>query len=240
VLNLIVSTAMLFLTSESKIEVAKCLTCQGYCDESTAILNTVYGKHNTIRDFFLLCNAFQSNDRKAAMKYLRLIDNSFNPLKEDRYFALTEAMRFDLLRWEDEEIDDIARDMRHSADRLQNAKSGKKTQFIQSEIIRKLDKKIKEKEDALAAAIAAAEAAKRNGPAGGGVTPLPDSIPGDDRGPGHVDEKKLKDYQQNWAKMPPADRARAIQELTRDLPPRYRKVIEEYFKSLNKTEPEKP
>ena len=34
--------------------------------------------------------------------------------------------------------------------------------------------------------------------------------------------------------MPEHERARAIQELTRDLPPRYRLVIEDYFKSLNK------
>jgi len=53
-------------------------------------------------------------------------------------------------------------------------------------------------------------------------------------GPGNVLEQKLKNYQQNWGKMPESDRAKAIQELTRDLPPRYRSVIEDYFKSLNK------
>jgi hypothetical protein len=53
-------------------------------------------------------------------------------------------------------------------------------------------------------------------------------------GPGNVLEQKLKNYQQNWGKMPESERAKAIQELTRDLPPRYRSVIEDYFKSLNK------
>jgi hypothetical protein len=54
-------------------------------------------------------------------------------------------------------------------------------------------------------------------------------------GPGNALEQKLKDYQERWVKMPEHERARAIQELTRDLPPRYRSVIEDYFKSLNKT-----
>ena len=34
--------------------------------------------------------------------------------------------------------------------------------------------------------------------------------------------------------MPDKDRAKAIMEITKDLPPKYRVVIEEYFKALSR------
>ena len=41
-----------------------------------------------------------------------------------------------------------------------------------------------------------------------------------------------------WGKLPEAERAKAMQEITQDLPPRYREVIENYLKSLSRTEQE--
>jgi hypothetical protein len=70
-----------------------------------------------------------------------------------------------------------------------------------------------------------------------GPKPMQDSNIANNGGPGNVNEQKLKQYQENWGKMSEGDRARAIQELTRDLPPRYKQVIEDYFRSLNKATP---
>ena len=53
-------------------------------------------------------------------------------------------------------------------------------------------------------------------------------------GPGVVDPKKLQHLAQNWGKLPEKERAKAMMELTRDMPPRYREVIERYFKDLAK------
>ena len=44
--------------------------------------------------------------------------------------------------------------------------------------------------------------------------------------------KKLKELAEVWGKLPEKDRAKAMAELTRDMPPRYREVIEKYFKKL--------
>jgi hypothetical protein len=41
---------------------------------------------------------------------------------------------------------------------------------------------------------------------------------------------------EQWGKLPEKDRAKALQELTRDMPPRYREVIEKYFKELSKSD----
>jgi len=62
--------------------------------------------------------------------------------------------------------------------------------------------------------------------------PYDDSIAGTGRGPGQVDPKKLKEYAEQWGKLPEKERAQAMLELTRDMPPRYREVIENYFKKL--------
>jgi hypothetical protein len=66
---------------------------------------------------------------------------------------------------------------------------------------------------------------------------MQDSNLGGGSGQGNVDEKKLRAYTENWGKMNDRDRAAALVELTRDLPPRYKVVIEEYFKSLSRSTP---
>ena len=51
-------------------------------------------------------------------------------------------------------------------------------------------------------------------------------------GPGRVDPKKLENLAQNWGKLPEKERAQAMQDLTRDMPAKYREVVENYFKKL--------
>jgi hypothetical protein len=43
-----------------------------------------------------------------------------------------------------------------------------------------------------------------------------------------------------WGKLPEKQRAEAMQELTRDMPPKYREVIENYFRKLAASESSKP
>jgi hypothetical protein len=63
---------------------------------------------------------------------------------------------------------------------------------------------------------------------------MPDSGIANNSGPGNVDAKRLKEMAEVWGKLPEKERAKAMLELTRDMPPRYRQVIEDYFKNLNK------
>lgn len=53
-------------------------------------------------------------------------------------------------------------------------------------------------------------------------------------GEGKIDEKRLKGYAEIWGKLPERERAKAMAELTRDMPPQYKEVIERYFKDLAK------
>jgi len=61
---------------------------------------------------------------------------------------------------------------------------------------------------------------------------MQDSMPATNGGPGVVDPKKLKHLSENWGKLPEKERAKAMMEIMKDLPPRYREVIENYFKTL--------
>jgi hypothetical protein len=51
-------------------------------------------------------------------------------------------------------------------------------------------------------------------------------------GPGDVIDRNLPGLARAWGKLPDRERARAIQELTRELPPQYREIIDSYFRAL--------
>ena len=59
-------------------------------------------------------------------------------------------------------------------------------------------------------------------------------------GPGVVNPKRLQQIAQQWGKLPEKERAKAMAELTRDMPPRYREVIENYFKKVAQSQPSQP
>jgi hypothetical protein len=42
---------------------------------------------------------------------------------------------------------------------------------------------------------------------------------------------------QQWGKLPDKERIRALQELTREMPARYREIIEAYFRKLGQGRP---
>jgi len=53
-------------------------------------------------------------------------------------------------------------------------------------------------------------------------------------GEGKIDEKKLRSYEENWGKLPEAERKKIVQDVVRDLPPKFKPMIEDYFRSLNR------
>jgi len=62
--------------------------------------------------------------------------------------------------------------------------------------------------------------------------PMQDSNLGGIAGKGEVDPKKMKEIADNWGTLPEKERARAMVELTRGMPAKYRDAIETYFKKL--------
>jgi len=159
----------------------------------------------------------------------------------DRYKMLATIMFLDMGNWKKDEKDlsNIRRLMDNSERRLSQSRGGKTTQDIQKKIVFRLDELIKEKEN------------QAKGQCNGGCCPnggncdklgggnIRSSNPASDSailggaGKGTVDDKKLREYAEKWGTMPEKDRAKAIMEITRDLPAKYRVVIEDYFKALS-------
>lgn len=231
--------ALMLMSLDTNLIKAKHLTFTGYYEESDKILNVITAKKTLYDNNYHLCkmiNAYQQNDKVLAEKHLRILEDSFEPLPR-RYDALIFLVREEINRWSYEGLDDIARDMKHSSGRLKVAKSGVKTQEVQKEIIRKLDKKIKDMEDKANAN--ANKDDKKDDKIGiikptQPQKPLEDIVIVNNSGEGKVDEKKLRSVVERWGTMPPKERAKVINDLTRGYPARYRIIIEDYFKALSK------
>jgi hypothetical protein len=159
----------------------------------------------------------------------------------ERYKMVATLMFLDMQSWKDDEKDlsNIAKLMDNSERRLDLSRPGPKTQEIQKKIVFRLDELIKDIENQM----------KNGGQCqcpGGGSQPGPgtnqpnspqnDSQIMTNSGPGVVDQKKLQHLATNWGKLPEKERAKAMMELTKDLPPRYREVIENYFKTLARSQ----
>lgn len=176
---------------------------------------------------------------EASSTIVRLLDDVADA--PDRYKMVASLMFFDMQSWKADEKDllNISKLMDNSERRLDLARAGKKTQDIQKKIVFRLDEVIKELENQCK------NCSNCNGgncpggnpqPGNGGgafpSAPMQDSNIATNSGPGKVDEKKLKEIAEVWGKLPEKERAKAMMELTKDLPPRYREIIENYAKSL--------
>ena len=53
-------------------------------------------------------------------------------------------------------------------------------------------------------------------------------------GPGVVTDKELRNIAEKWGTLPPEKRAKIIEDINRDLPAKYKPMIDEYFKALNR------
>ena len=157
----------------------------------------------------------------------------------DRYKLVGLLMYEDMSHWRDKDLGDIARKMGNIERRLELARGGPQTQRIQKEVVARLDEMIKQLE----------KQADANGgacPSGGtpgnnqATSPMNDSRIAKNSGPGNVDDKRLRGLAQQWGKLPEKDRARAMQDLIRDMPPRHREVIETYFKKLAQSQAGQP
>jgi len=184
----------------------------------------------------------------AVTSIVRLLDDVADA--PDRYKVVATMMFFDLQQWSKDEKDltNIGRLMDNSGRRLDLAKGGPQTQEIQKKIVFRLDEKIKELE---AKAKAQAQGQPGDQPCPGGApggtpsggtpnAPMEDSFGGTNSGPGQVDLKKLRNYEQVWGKLPEAERKKVTQDFIREMPPKFKPMIEDYFRSLNRINGFKP
>lgn len=185
------------------------------------------------RDFLLMSNHYALNHKEKAQEYALRLKDSFDEVPL-RYLHIAHAVLTNADRWREGDLADIGRDARISKERLRNYYTDRTTKLVQEQIVSKLDKLIKEKEEQAKPKPEPGVPNSKNRGAVRSSDPLPDSIVSNNiLGRGTVDEKKLATLAKSWGTMPEKDRAKAITELTKDYPARYRVIIEDYFRALS-------
>lgn len=167
------------------------------------------------------------------------------PELPERYRMLGLLLAYDLSTWREKDLAWISRKMEILQRRLEVARGGKKTQKIQKEVVARLDEMIKDLENQQKECSSSNGGNCPNGAPSEGkpgnnpqpTSPAKDSAPGGASGQGVVDSKRVKELAEVWGKLPEKDRARALVELTRNAPSKYKEAIELYFKKLSQTSP---
>lgn len=134
------------------------------------------------------------------------------------------------LQQEPKPLPNITRRMLDVERRLAQLGVGPSTQDRQQVILDELDKLIEQLEEQRKQQ---QQQLASGSPAGqdGSAEPAEESRPGELKGSGEVDRKRLVSGDA-WGALPAAERARLTQEITRDFPPHYRGLIEDYFRTL--------
>ncbi len=194
--------------------------------------------------FYKTVAEFQTLRKEEAQASLKKFWDLFDEPPK-RYAVLAEGMQHDMNNWGKEPLGDIARKMGDVSRRLEQSRGGQLTQKKQQDIVKDLDRLIKEQEDTKNKAEADTQGNKQapgqkpndvkdpNSPAG-------ESIVMGGKGEGKIDEKKLQQIAQTWGTLPPAKRAQIVQELIRELPPKFEYLIKMYFEALDKKHYNKP
>ncbi len=176
---------------------------------------------------------------QAISSIARLLDDVADA--PDRYKMVATLMFFDMQQWskDDKDLSNITRLMDNSGRRLDLARGGPQTQDIQKKIVLRLDEVIKDLENQSKGGNCNGGNCPNGGKPGNGNNIRPNSPAQDSTimgggGPGQVDSKKLRQYAEVWGKLPAAERAKAVNEMSRDLPAKHRQMVEDYFKALNR------
>jgi tetratricopeptide (TPR) repeat protein len=242
------ATKPLFYRANLALAYGKALAARKVYDEALEALKAVrpeqvidpasYFFHKAVAEHALMLKT------EADDSIFRLLDDVVDA--PERYKMVAALMHFDMMTWQEKDLGWISRKMDVVKDRLELTRGGKKTQKMQKEIVARLEEMIKELENQKS------NSSSSNGgncPSGGSSGPpngsIPSGTPATDFGlpngqkQGVVDSKRLKEIADIWGKLPEKERAKAMLELTRDLPPRYRETIEKYLKDLSaRTTPE--
>jgi hypothetical protein len=234
-----------FFRANLTLGYAKALSGKRVFEEALDALKTVRVEQVVDPGAFLFYKAVAEHAlirrEDASRTILRLLDDVTDA--PERYKMVAALMHFDMLTWRDKDLGWVARMMNNIERRLDLYRGGPITQDMQKKVVLELDRMIKEMEDQ--------QQQQGQGDGKGGKSgrnpnnniraqrPQDDSYGGNGSGPGQVDPKKFKEVAQNWGSLPEKERAKAILELTRGMPPKHRELIENYFKKLQQTPPEK-
>jgi hypothetical protein len=247
-----------YLRSNLALAYAKALVNRRIFDEAQLALSAI--KAEDVVDpaayFFTKAVAEYSLMAKseASLAVLRLLEDVSDA--PERYRMVAALMQFDMLTWQDNDLGWVSRKMGVIADRLDIVRGGEKTRKMQKEVLVRLEEMIKEKENQQKQQQQQQQPGQpgqpkdnegqcppggppQNGPPGNTnqpSNPLQDSQIAHASGKGEIDQKEKSKITENWGNLPEKDRAKAIVELTRELPREMRESVDIYIKKLGEKE----
>jgi len=198
--------------------------------------------------FFKSVSEYATMKKDAAITTIvKMLDDVSSADTPARYTMVATRMFFDMQNWaaDPKDLSNIEKLMDNSGRRLDLARGGEKTQDIQKKIVFRLDELIKELENKNKPGQCNGgncpgggdKPGNGNKPGGNTVNPTqnaPDSVIMGGSGKGGVDEKELRKIAEQWGTLPADKRAQVIQDITRDLPPKFAPMINNYFDALDK------
>jgi hypothetical protein len=241
-----------FLRANLALAAARHLSNRRVHEEALAILNYITPEQTVDPAAYLfhraVCEHALLKKDEANRTITRLIQDAVDA--PERYKTVGALMLLDMQTWK-KDLGNVARLMDNSERRLDIGRAGPQTQKIQREVISRLDELIKEMENK----------AKKSGGGGGGgggagdpnggscpdggssgnngganpKNPMQDSQIATNGGTGRVDVARLQKLTDNWGKMSPSERAKAMQEvqdLITGLSPEHREAFERYFEAI--------
>ncbi len=144
-----------------------------------------------------------------------------------RYATLANLMKADIGPLEKDSLDEVARLMSDIQRRLKLGRAGTRVRKEEDDVIAKLDKMIEELEKQQQQQQSSGQGSGNLNPS----SPAQDSSDLGGSGPGNVDRRNHGDAE-DWGSLPPKERQKALQQISKELPAHYREVIEEYFRKL--------
>ncbi len=235
-----------FFRANLAVAYARLLTQHRVYEEALAVLKTVTPEQVVEPSTYLFSRAVAEHGliqkTEACNTILRLLDEVQDV--PERHKMVASIMFFDLQGWKKDEKDlgNIAKLMDNVERRLDLGRGGKETQEIQKKIVFRLDELIKEKENQLKGGQCNGGNCPNGGkqgnkPGSNPSRPQDDSLGGNRTGTGKETQEKLRQLTQNWGKLNEKERAEAMTEINKELPPKFRVVVEEYFKQLSRSNP---
>lgn len=143
-----------------------------------------------------------------------------------RYQQVAQLLSRDLASLKDESLDHIARRMNDVRRRLDFGRAGKQVQIVEQGVVDSLDKLIKQLEEQQQQMSSGVSGSQRS------TQPMQDSqLPSMPAPPMQVEQREIGG-KSGWGDLPPKERERALQQISREFPGHYRDVIEQYFRDL--------
>lgn len=238
-----------FFRTNLALAFAKAAASKKVYEEALEALNAVSAPEAAVDPsafyfFKAVCEHATMRKDPAVGSILRLLDDVTDA--PDRYKMVATLMFFEMQNWsaDPKDLSNIERLMDNSGRRLELARGGEKTQDIQRKIVFRLDELIKELENKQKPGAGQSNGGNcpnggkpGNQPGGNTVQPsqnAQDSVIMGGSGPGNVTDAQLRKIGEEWGGLPAEKRAKIVEDITRDLPAKYKPMIDEYFKSLNR------